>query len=188
MNASVIASAVGSIGSLGFAAAGNRAARRAAKAQRRIDALNAYRERVGAQRAYAMQRAEVAAAAGNEGTLGASGVQGGLVGLGSQLSAGFSYANQVDRQSSIIRRANSKAQRYGDLAGLSASLGSLGSSLFAKKEQPIAPPTPLQPAPAVGGLPPPFLSGPYPYENVAPKPVGGGGLPPSFFSGNFPNQ
>ncbi len=181
----IAAQAVGAIASTALNARASSKARDAARAGRRIEALNSYRERVAAQRDYARQRAEVVAQAGNEGTLDASGTQGALVGLGSQLSAGFSYANQVDKQSRLARKAGERSAKYGQLSALVGSLGNLASagigamaSTTPKAVEPIMPTG--QP------FPPSFFAGSFPNESSTPKPTGGA-FQPSFFSGRFPN-
>lgn len=122
---------------MGGAAA--KAMKRAAKAQRRIEQVDFYRQRVQLQRAYAMQRAETVAAAGAEGSLGASSVQGFLSAQGSQVNAELGYGNFLWTQQSIIRKANKKAQRSTEMMGLlfgAASTASSAYSAFSKAKTP----------------------------------------------------
>lgn len=109
------------------------AIKRAERAQRRIERMQAFKQRVDLQRSYNAQRAEVVAAAANEGVSGASAVQGTLAGFGSQVNAEFGRANFVDNQMSIIRKANNQAQKYTNniamFQQLAAGVSKVGSAI-----------------------------------------------------------
>lgn len=117
---------LGAIGG-GFSGDAKAAARRAQRASRRIEQLNAMREQVATQRAANAQRAEVVQASASDGSLATSGVQGALSGLGSQLNGAFGYANAVNYQRGIIRKATRDAQYGQDRAGIVSSLAQAGN-------------------------------------------------------------
>ena len=119
------------------------AAKRAARAQRRIAAMTAFREKVGAQNSYEAQRAEAVAGAAAEGRMNDSSVQGALGAFATQQNAAFGFANAVEKQLGIVAKANAKAARYADYnqiagqvsgiagAGIAAGAGKAGQGLLA---------------------------------------------------------
>lgn len=106
------------------------AAKRAARAQRRIAAMTAFREKVGAQNSYEAQRAEAVAGAATEGRMNDSSVQGALGAFATQQNAAYGFTNAVEKQMAIVAKASAKAARYADYNQIAGQLMGAAGSLF----------------------------------------------------------
>lgn len=131
-----VGAVVGGLTSGVFGGKAKKQQKRAARAQRRIAAMEAFRGKVAAQNAYEAQRAEAVASAANEGRAGDSSVQAALGSFATQQNANFGYANFVTKQMGIIRKANAKAARFADYGQIAQSVMGAASSLYSPGSSP----------------------------------------------------
>lgn len=95
----------------------------------RIEAVTGARNRAKALAENRVTQAQIFALAGNTGTQGSSGVQGGLSALGTEGASNLAFANQVDTLNAQRLKAAGRADSASNVASLAGQVGSIGFNI-----------------------------------------------------------
>ena len=118
--------AAATVGSLYSQSRANKAAGKAAQAQRRQEALQAAIQRRQQQKEFRRSQALALQAGETQGVADSSGVQGGIGSLGSQFRANLSFLDQNTQLADFAGNMFDKAQRWNNRAQLFSGIAQLG--------------------------------------------------------------
>jgi hypothetical protein len=131
--------AVGTVAQVGGNIKTQRAQRRSAAAQRRLQTLERNKQRRQAFREAQLARSRATVQAAGMGALGSSGFQGGVGSLSSQLGANLGFSSQAQGISNQISQFGVQASQGQLLSGLGGQVAQFGFNQGAFQPQTTAP-------------------------------------------------
>jgi hypothetical protein len=114
--------AIGTVAGIQQGRQARKESKKAARVQRRISERETQRQRMMQLRESQMARAQVIAQGAQTGTLGASGLQGGVASIGTQAAGNIGFLNQIE---SLQQQAARSRQKASDFAGNVSNIGAL---------------------------------------------------------------
>jgi len=124
--------AVGTVAGIQQGSQARKESKRAARVQQRISERETQRQRMMQLRESQMARAQVIAQGAQTGTLGASGLQGGVASIGTQAAGNIAFLNQMESLQQQVARSRQKAS---DFAGNAADIRALTQTATAISQE-----------------------------------------------------